>query len=256
MLKLATEKISTTRINDFIQKYFKKEELDKNLTKKNLDNTVKAYLALDDYAKENGINSYTIKCVPEPIYLLGANPCGINSILTENDYISGCEGDVMTTLTMEILSIFSGKRPLTVDIMSIRETDDSVLLWHCGAGAPSIAGKNKITYCNSPILVKDGIKQGVCADFIPEYDEVSMGALVEDWKLNNYKFFIANGKAVETKPFIGGNPIKIKFNIKGEDLGTYLTDNHLSQHYQVVGKNISKLIEEFCFWKEIELLKL
>ncbi|MCL5070308.1 MAG: hypothetical protein M1308_05355, partial [Actinobacteria bacterium] len=217
----------------------------------------RAYLALEKYADENDISSYTMKCVPETIFILGACPCGINSVLTEKGYISGCEGDVLTTLTMQISYLISGKKPLQVDIMSIREPNNSMLVWHCGAGAPSIANCNKVTYTNSPILCGDkGNAQGVCADFIPEYGDMNMSQLTEDWKTQNYKFFTADGKTEETEPFIGGNPIRIKFNIPSEKLGYYIVSNHLSHHFQVAGKNISDYVEEFCFWKDIDLLKV
>ncbi len=256
MLKLNTKNISNAEVDDFYKKYYRKEEISKDLSIDHINNTIRAYLALEEYARNNEINSYTMKCFPETLFLLGACPCGINSILTEKGYISGCEGDVLTTLTMEIAYLLSGEKPLQVDIMSIREKNNSVLLWHCGAGAPSIAGKNKITYNNSSILGGDGKKQGVSVDFIPEYKSTNMCALVEDWKTNNYKFFTADGNSVETEPFIGGNPIKIKFNVEGEKLGYYITDNHLPHHFQIVGKNISKYIEEFSYWKDIELLQV
>ena len=257
MLSMLEKDISDSGVNDFVKGYYKREEIDKALSTEHINNTVRAYLALDKYAKENGINSYTMKCVPETIYILGACPCGINSLLTENGYISGCEGDILTTLTMQISYLLSGKKPLQIDIMSIREPNDSMLLWHCGAGAPSIAGSNNVTYTNSPILCDGkGNAQGVCVNFIPQYGKMNICQLSEDWKTQNYKFFTVDGETRETKPFIGGNPIKVKFNMPGEELGHYIIDNHLPHHFQIVGESISDYIGEFCFWKDIDLLRV
>lgn len=257
MLSLLEKDINESKVSDFAKSYYRKEDIDKMLSTEHINNTVRAYLALDKYAKENGISSYTMKCVPETIFILGACPCGINSILIEKGYISGCEGDILTTLTMQISYLLSSKKPLQVDIMSIREPNDSMLLWHCGAGAPSIAGSNKVTYTNSPILCDGkGKAQGVCVNFIPQYGKMNVCQLSEDWKTQNYRFFTADGETRETKPFIGGNPIRIKFNILGEELGHYIIDNHLPHHFQIVGESISSYIEEFCFWKDIDLLRV
>lgn len=257
MLSLLEKDISESKVSDFAKSYYREEDIDKTLSTEHINNTVRAYLALDKYAKENGISSYTMKCVPETIFILGACPCGINSILTEKGYISGCEGDILATLTMQISYLLSGKKPLQIDIMSIREPNNSMLLWHCGAGAPSVAGSSKVTYTNSPILCNGkGGSQGVCVSFVPEYDKVNMCQLSEDWKTQSYRFFTADGKAMETEPFIGGNSIRIRFNIPGEELGHYIIDNHLPHHFQIVGESISDYIEEFSFWKEIDLLKI
>ena len=257
MLRIFQDGIEDKRVTCFIEKNYKTEYIDDNLTDKNLINTVKAYLALEDFAKDNGVNSFTMKCVPETIMVTGAAPCGINSILTENGIISGCEGDVMSTMTMQIVSWLSGSKPVQVDIMSIREPEDSMLLWHCGAGAPSAAGNNKVRYTTSPILCNaSGMFQGVCVDYIPDFKASNMSQLTDDWKSGAYRFFTADGNAVKTPPFIGGNALRIKFDIKGEELGRFIIKHHLPHHFQITGSHLSEAIEEFCFWKDIEFIKV
>jgi L-fucose isomerase-like protein len=257
MLRILQDKVSEKKIKDFISANYPAENIDDSLNKNNLVNTVSAYLALKDFAGENGVDSFTMKCVPETVMVTGAAPCGINSILTENGLISGCEGDVMSTLTMQIISWLSGSKPVQVDIMSIREPEDSILLWHCGAGAPSAAGKNKITYKESPILCKtENDFLGVCVDYIPDFRDSNMSQLTEDWKSGTYRFFTADGDAVKTPHLIGGNGLRIRFNIKGEELGNFIVKHHLPHHFQITGNHLSGLIEEFCFWKDIELIKV
>ena len=257
ILKIMAEEVDKKEVKIFILKNFNSKDINENLYPGSLENTVRTYLALEKYSILSSINSYTMKCVPETIYILGASPCGINSLLTENCLISGCEGDVLATLTMQIAYWLSDKKPLQVDIMSIREPEESLLFWHCGAGAKSIAGNNKITYANSPILCnKNNEFQGVCVDFIPEFDNINLCQLTEDWKKNNYRFFTADGEALKTEPFIGGNPVRAKFNEPGEELGYYITSHYLPHHFQITGKHMSDLIEEICLWKDIELLRV
>jgi|GEM_PF-2458899 len=256
-INILKDKISDKEAYEFIKNYFKKDQISDLLSKEQLNNTVKTYLVLEKYAKENNIDSFTMKCVPETVDLLGICPCGINSLLTENNYISGCEGDILSTLTMQICYLLNKKKPLQVDIMSIREKDDSLLLWHCGAGAPSIANGNVVKYTNSPILCdRSGSPLGVCVDFIPKYEDVTLCQLSEDWQKGNYRFFVAYGNMIETKPFIGGNSIKVKFKIAAEALGFYITENYLPHHFQVTGGNLCGFIKEICFWKSIDLLEV
>jgi len=257
MLRILQDNIKEKRVVDFIEKNYKAVDIDESLPHKNLVETVRAYLALEDFSRDNGVDSFTMKCVPETIMVTGAAPCGINSLLTENGLISGCEGDVMSTMTMQVVSWLSGSRPVQVDIMSIREPEDSMLVWHCGAGAPSAAGKNKVIYTTSPILCDaDKNFQGVCVDYIPDFTASNMSQLTEDWKSGTYRFFTADGDAVSTLPFIGGNALRIRFNIKGEELGRFIVDRHLPHHFQITGSHLSDLIEEFCFWKDIELIRV
>jgi L-fucose isomerase-like protein len=257
MLKLLQDSIDEKRVRDFISASYRTESIDDSLPDENLVNTARAYLALEDFSRDNGVDSFTMKCVPETILVTGAAPCGINSLLTENGLISGCEGDVMSTMTMQVVSWLSGTRPVQVDIMSIREPEDSMLLWHCGAGAPSAAGKNKVTYTRSPILCDSNSNfQGVCVDYIPDFKDSNMSQLTEDWKKGTYRFFTADGDAVKTPHFIGGNGLRIRFDMKGEELGNFIVRHHLPHHFQITGSHLSDLIEEFCFWKDIELIKV
>lgn len=256
-LSLLQKKIAEEEVKTYIDKSFGKENLDKDLKTDHLHNTVRIFLALKKFAKENDINSFTMKCVEETIKVLGVAPCGINSLLTNAGLISGCEGDVLATLTMQINYLLSGLKPLMIDIMSIREEDGSMLLWHCGAGAEAIAGNNKVTYRSSPILcTSGGDPQGVCVDFTPNFNTINMSQLTEDWKTGDYRFFSADGEAVSSEHFIGGNPVKAKFSLDGEKVGDFIIRNRLPHHFQLTGRHLTSYLKEFCYWKDIDLLQI
>ena len=157
---------------------------------------------------------------------------------------------------MEIASKLSGTIPMMTDIMSVREPNNGILFCHCGAGAPSIAGKNKIKYRPSPILnSSNGNPQGVCVDFIPDYEKVNVSQLTEDWKTGNYRYLTADGNALETKDFIGGNSLEVELQDKEKFIQTIIKYS-LPHHFQLTGVHLSETIEELCFWKDIELLKI
>jgi len=249
--------IPSEEVTTYIDKTFGKEVLDNDLQTEHLQNTVRVFLALKKFAEENDINSFTMKCVAETIQVLGAAPCGINSLLTNAGFISGCEGDVLATLTMQIDYLLTGLKPLMIDIMSIREDDGTMLLWHCGAGAEAIAGKNRVTYRSSPILCTPGGEaQGVCVDFTPDFNNLNMSQLTEDWKTGDYRFFSADGNALESNHFIGGNPVKAKFSFPGEKVGKFIIKNRLPHHFQLTGRHLTSYLQEFCYWKDIDFLQV
>ena len=257
MLKKLCKDISEEEINAFISKEYSLHKVAPQLKSLHIKNTVRIFLALQDYAKREGINSYTMKCVPETIEVLGAAPCGVNSLLTEHDLISGCEGDILSTLSMYIASLYSKRASLMVDIMSIRSPNDAncMLVWHCGAGAPSIAAQNEVTYRESPLLINcDGIPQGVCVDFIPSFSTITMSQLSEDWKNGQYRYFAISGKAAETKPYIGGNALNIQFPLSAEEIGHTIIDNALPHHFQISNGDILAYIKELCYWKDIHFI--
>jgi L-fucose isomerase-like protein len=252
------ERIKDEQVEAFVKKSYPEKGVSAKLPLQHMKNSAKIFLALDRFAREEGISSFTMKCVPETIKVLGTAPCGINSLLTENGYISGCEGDVLATLSMYAAWRFSDRLPLMVDIMSLRspDNDGSMLVWHCGAGAPSIAGKNAVTYRESPILTDgSGEPQGVCVDFLPDFQKVTMSQLTETWKNGSYRYFAVEGDAVPTDPFIGGNSLKIRFGIDGEALGRRIVDLALPHHFQISDGSIVHVIKEFSNWKDIPFIE-
>lgn len=257
MVKKLGEQVSDTRVQSFISENYPASSISPNLKAAHIENSVRVFLTLQDFAQQEGIDSYTMKCVAETIHVLGAAPCGINSLLTEHGLVSGCEGDILGTLSMYIATQFSRKYALMVDIMSVRDPKDkdNMLVWHCGAGAPSLAGSKPVKFLESPILT-DGNQsaQGICVDFIPDFSSLTMSQLTEDWKTGGYRYFAAAGKASETKPYIGGNSLNIQFSESAETVGRRIIEHALPHHFQISDGNIVGYIEELCFWKDIDTI--
>jgi L-fucose isomerase-like protein len=220
-------------------------------------NNTRVLLALKDHAFENRIDSYTIRCIPEIEMVLGIAPCWLVATLTEEGMISGCEGDVLSTLTMQIQYLLSDKKPFMFDIISIDGPDDSFLIWHCGAAAPSLSGeRERVVFGHSSILKNNDDPVGLCTNFIPARGKINVCQLTEDWKTGGYRVFTLDGEAVETNNFMpGGTPLRIKLGVNSRKLGSFIIDRHLPHHFCLNHSVLSKHVKEICLWKNIDLIE-
>lgn len=104
-----------------------------NIDEKDIKKALKVYVALDELIKEKGWDLISMECfrIIEPLNTTG---CLALSLLTSKGLISGCEGDIPSTLTMYFMKKISGKEPFMGNIAWIdregKKTSDLILA-HC-----------------------------------------------------------------------------------------------------------------------------
>src|SRR5699024_9740730 len=108
------------------------------------DETVIRFAQFSSFVREEihrlNISALSIRCWPEFFNELGAAACSTLSQFTEEGVVSSCESDIHGALTMFTLQELSGgEAPYLGDMVHVNEASNSVVFWHCGAGAYSLA---------------------------------------------------------------------------------------------------------------------
>ena len=95
---------------------------------------------LKKYLEEGGIQATAIRRWPDFFTELGAAACSTLSQFTEDGIVSACESDIHGAITMFIQqSLSGGEPPYLGDLVHLDEENNSIVFWHCGAGAYSLA---------------------------------------------------------------------------------------------------------------------
>jgi L-fucose isomerase-like protein len=130
------------------------QDIDENMASA-LEKSGKVYLAFHDLAQEQDLDAVAVSCWPrfQEEYHLAV--CSVLGMLNETGLIAACEGDVYSALSMLALKNISGGGVVTLmDLSAIDISDESVLLWHCGPTAPSLADEQGVKM--QPLWLFDG----------------------------------------------------------------------------------------------------
>ena len=117
----------------------------KELTEETLENTARVYLAFERLMEEREYDAIAIGCWPRYRKELGIVVCSVIGRLLENGRVAACEGDVDSAISMMLLKSLSGKQPMLMDMSKFDESDETVLMWHCGSAPHSYADEEGVS---------------------------------------------------------------------------------------------------------------
>jgi L-fucose isomerase-like protein len=159
---------------------------------------------------------------------------------------SSCEGDVLGAVLMKMQASLSGGIPFFADLISFDYPKNTAVLWHCGAAPSAICRTFSETTLSQHFRVDGGNKKGLTNEFTLKPGPVTLAQLDEDG--DGYRMLIAKGTALDTEPFIRGNPLNVKFDCSVEKLvGTIMTEG-FKHHYTMVHADIESELIELCRW--------
>ena len=208
-----------------------------------------AFLSL---AKKYSLDSFAVRCWPEFSDLFGIAPCAVLGMLSNSGYPPSCEGDIPGAVTMAILRLLAGGGiPFFVDLISYDETENTGVVWHCGAAPVSLCRKFEETQLRLHMRVDGGDKKGVTNDFSLKGGRVTLAKLDQDVD-GNYRMLIAPGTAIDTEPFIRGNPLTIRFDDPVPKLISTILEKGFEHHYAVIHADVKEELLLLCRWMKIE----
>ena len=217
-----------------------------------LELAAKMFASFKAMAKKYKLDAFAIRCWPEASDIFGIAPCAVIGMLNDNGIPASCEGDVPGALTMMILKALAGEgMPLFVDLISYDEKDNSGVVWHCGAAPTSLCRKFEETEYRLHFRVDGGDKKGVTNDFALKAGRVTVAKLDQDAD-GHYRMLIAPGTAVDTEPFIRGNPLRICFDMPVGKLIDTIMMKGFEHHYTVIHADLKDELLQFCSWMGIE----
>lgn len=219
---------------------------------KDLDLAAKMLGAFLAAAKKYSLDSFAVRCWPEFSDIFGIAPCAVLGMLSDNGFPTSCEGDVPGAVTMMILQkLAGGGIPFFVDLISYDEEANTGVVWHCGAAPVSLCRKFEETQYRLHMRVDGGDKKGVTNDFSLKAGRVTLAKLDQDVD-GNYRMLIAPGTAIDTEPFLRGNPLTIKFDDSVPKLIDTILKKGFEHHYSVIHADVKAELLQLCEWMHIQ----
>lgn len=237
------------------------ESIGDNLDLDHLETVARVYKAFEDITKENEFDAIAISCWPKFRKDMGIVVCSIIGRLLEKGIPAACEGDVDSVISMLMLKTISGgEMPMLMDLSKFDESDQTVLMWHCGSAPKRYASKGKVDLNGH---YKPGSRvTGADDKYVMGVNELYFGdAPVTIARLtNDYKNMLSfTGDFVEKadKSFDGSRGWIGNVKHDGKDVPTKtLVNTLLSQclqhHFPIVRGHFEEEVLELMAWLDIK----
>ena len=217
-----------------------------------LELAAKMFGAFKVMTEKYHLEALAIRCWPEFSDIFGIAPCAVIGMLNDCGIPASCEGDVPGAITMSMLKqLAGGGTPLFVDLISYDEKANTGVVWHCGAAPVSLCRKFEETEYRLHFRVDGGDKKGVTNDFSLKAGPVTLAKLDQDAD-GHFRMLIAKGEAIDTEPFIRGNPLTIRFEAPVKNLIDTIMLKGFEHHYTVIHADVKEELLQYCAWMGIE----
>lgn len=174
------------------------------VSKENLEKYARLRTAYEEFIHESGAGAIASRCWPDFFTNFGAPVCAVLSMLNDNGIPSSCETDIGGAISMFIGSGFSNMATYFGDPVAIDEACNSIVYWHCGAGASCLASKKE----GAKLGVHPNRKIGPTMEFGLRGGQVTVLRLGKD--RNGFRMFIMKGEALDEGQKFFGTSITVK----------------------------------------------
>ena len=246
------EKISPAQVESEFKKLMGAVKIGKSAEEK-IRYSVQMFLAIEKVVKENNYSAVAFSCWPKLMPLKEMVGCLVNSMLNSIGVPGGCEADVLSTISMMVLSSLTKKPVATMDLPRFDEKDNSLLLWHCGS-APKEMANSRGCICDKHYFAEYDESVKNCApitDIIFKKSDVTVFRFTDDGEGFYYftgKFFNEDKKAFNGSRGWVGDLKLYREPIKVMDLANTMLLNGLPHHYPMVMENVDIYLEELGYW--------
>ena len=181
-----------------------------------------------------------VKCWPE-LLDRRLNTCAVNSMLTDDGLMTGCETDVHGTITMLIEHYLTGKPAFFADLVNFDEEANVAHLWHCGAAPVSLAAaKDAVTierhFGGGTASIEFPLREGRAT--------FSRLGPVDD----GYRLLIVTGDALPTGMPLRGNNILMRTDMPVRQMVNMIIERGVEHHYAFTYGDLRQDLLELCDW--------
>jgi len=210
-------------------------------TEDDMRQIARLYSAIHSLVQSEGLQGLAVKCWPE-LKDRRLNPCVVNSLMTDEGIMMGCETDVHGTITMLMEHALNGQPVLFADLVTFDETQNTALLWHCGAAPASLAVQKEAV-----ALERHSIGEGTATiEFPLRQGRVTFCRLgpLDD----GYRLLIVTGEAVPTGMLLRGNNILVRTDLPVRQVVQRIIERGIEHHYALTYGDLRLDLLELCFW--------
>ena len=245
------DKINSKDIKDKISGLEKNTCFGYSVPSDELEKSVRLYLSIKELIKEHGIHALSIRCWPEFKNDIGIFVCASLSMLNKENILISCEGDVYGILMMLLQRNISDETPFFADLVDIDKSKNQGLFWHCGSASYDLRRPDGEFTISS--FYKD--PAGCAMDFPIDYNgkDITVNALITDVD-NELQILDISCRGEETVDKFKGNACTVKFDSPLDTVTRSIFDNGFAHHYSLIGKDITPVIAEIGFQKDIKIV--
>jgi len=203
------------------------------------------YRALKDLCFDEELDAVNVKCQSEFSKEYKMVPCVPLSALADTGVVASCEGDMMCSVSMQILALLTGQTVTYGD--AIHNTCDTIKLSSCGM-LPFSMGEGERKIRN--FMPHDSF-HGIQASFVMRPERVTAMRLVEDVGSYHMLFFTGEGQKTELRQ--GYMPA---LDIKLDGSMDQLIRHFSGQHFALCYGDCSAELEQLCNLLGIEAIRI
>ncbi|KGX92343.1 hypothetical protein N781_16430 [Pontibacillus halophilus JSM 076056 = DSM 19796] len=194
---------------------------------------------MESVIENEQLTALAIRCWPEFFNELGAAACSTLSQFTEDGIVSSCEADIHGSVSMFILQQMSGGlAPYLGDMVHVNEASNSVVFWHCGAGAYSLAHPEQ----GAKPGVHPNRKLGFTMEFGLKPGQVTMFRV--GYTPDGYRLLVMRGNALDTPKRFNGTSVEVQLETDINETLYGLMEDGFEPHYALVYADVAdELIE-------------
>lgn len=233
---------------DFKQKMSKQIGNFENLSENKIDKYTATYKAFEDIIDEQSLDGIAVRCWPEFIVDYGQAVCATLATLVDNGIITGCEGDVLGTITSYIQNELAESRPFISDLVSIDKEENTGVLWHCGV-APFCLSHSE----SCPVLGEDFGIGGLNAEFALQPGEVTVARFSQN--NGDYRLLVMKGEALDTTNVPRGTGAVVKFENPVQEIMDTIIYEGFEHHLGMVYGDIKSELIELARILDLEVIE-
>ncbi|GGD77884.1 hypothetical protein [Paenibacillus nasutitermitis] len=207
------------------------------------------YASLEREAKAKNVASLSVRCWPEFIEGHGQAACCSVSKLTDDGIVTGCEGDVLGTITSSIMREFAGSAPFLADIVHADYTTNETTLWHCGAAPFSLVAPGE-----SVLLGEEFGIGGLNVEFPLKSGVVTLARL--GYLDGKYRMLVTTGEALKIGPIVKGTVAQVRTDSSVKTLMDKLIYDGWEHHLTMIYTDVAAELEQLCKILNIECVRL
>lgn len=222
--------------------------------------TARMVESMHELALEKNFQAAALCCWPCLQSEYQAAACTLLGHLNQNGLVAACEGDLAAAVSMLLIHYMTGGEAVTLmDLATVDPQDETILLWHCGPTAPSLADEKGVRI--QPLWLFDGQAPtpiGLHNDLVLRKGMITILGLTPDFE----SVLVLAGEIDPAKPSYAGSRGWLKNlllngqKIKTIELVQTLMTSGYQHHYPLSYGSFSAAALELAAWLRIHAIPL